>query len=422
MNGPGRRSVWSWVIYDLANTIFALGVVGLYVPDWLGVVDRPDSHLAAVQVAAAIVVVFLAPWVGARTDATGVRLPALRATTLVAVAATFFLDTGPEPLTLVLLFVAIVGVNTGSVVYDALIVEVSTPHNRGWVSGLGVGMGYVGSFIGLGIGLIAFEVLDWGFAGTFRTLAIAFLVFAIPAFAFIVERPHPGPAAPPGLMEVMRRVVDSWKTARRYEGVTRFLVGRFLYTDAINTLLAGFLARYVMEELGMTSVDVSLLLATAIAAAIAGGLVAARLLDRVSPIRLLRVVLVIWVVGLAAVVIAGVSGVRSLAWALGPVGGIALGATWSADRVVMTRISPPRHLGEFYGLYATVGRFATILGPLLWALVVDVAGWGRSAAMGVLGLLVAVSWLVLRPVDDSPRTWTPEDELPVRDSPGGSRT
>ncbi|HEX6946931.1 MAG TPA: MFS transporter [Acidimicrobiia bacterium] len=422
MNRPGRRSVWSWVIYDLANTIFALGVVGLYVPDWLGVVDRPDSHLAAVQVAAAIVVVFLAPWVGARTDATGVRLPALRATTLVAVAATFFLDTGPEPLTLVLLFVAIVGVNTGSVVYDALIVEVSTPHNRGWVSGLGVGMGYVGSFIGLGIGLIAFEVLDWGFAGTFRTLAIAFLVFAIPAFAFIVERPHPGPAAPPGLMEVMRRVVDSWKTARRYEGVTRFLVGRFLYTDAINTLLAGFLARYVMEELGMTSVDVSLLLATAIAAAIAGGLVAARLLDRVSPIRLLRVVLVIWVVGLAAVVIAGVSGVRSLAWALGPVGGIALGATWSADRVVMTRISPPRHLGEFYGLYATVGRFATILGPLLWALVVDVAGWGRSAAMGVLGLLVAVSWLVLRPVDDSPRTWTPEDELPVRDSPGGSRT
>ncbi|MFO7298667.1 MAG: MFS transporter [Actinomycetes bacterium] len=406
---PARRSVWSWVIYDLANTIFALGVVGLYIPEWMGDVGRPDSHLAAVQIAAAIVVVFLAPWAGARTDATGIRLPALRLTTLVAVAATFFLDTGPEPLTLVLLFVAIVGVNTGSVVYDALLVEVSTPENRGWVSGLGVGMGYLGSFVGLGIGLVAHDVLGWGHAGTFRTLALAFLVFSIPAFVWVEEHPRPTPDPKPGLGDVARRVVAAWGTARRYDGVTRFLVGRFLYTDAINTLLAGFLARYVMEELEMTSTDVSLLLGSAIAAAIAGGLGAARLLDRVSPVRMLRIVLVVWVVGLLAVVAAGVSGTRSLAWVLGPVGGVALGATWAADRVVMTRISPPRHLGEFYGLYATVGRFATILGPLIWALVVDFAGWGRSAAMGVLGLLVAAAWWVLRKVDDGPRTWAPGD-------------
>lgn len=422
MNGPGRRSVWSWVVYDLANTIFALGVVGLYIPDWLSSVDRPDGDLAAVQVAAAIVVVFLAPWIGARTDATGVRLPALRITTLLAVAATFFLDTGPEPLTLVLLFIAIVGVNTGSVVYDALLVEVSTPENRGWVSGLGVGMGYLGSFIGLGIGLVAFNLLGWGYAGTFRTLALAFLAFAIPAFVFIVERPHPSPERPPGMIDVVRRVIASWRKARAYDGVTRFLLGRFLYTDAINTLLAGFLALYVIEELKMTRDDVTVLLAVAIAAAIAGGLGAARLLDRVSPVRLLRAVLLVWVVGFAAVVAAGVSEVRSLVWVLGPVGGLALGATWAADRVVMTRISPPRHLGEFYGLYATVGRFATILGPLLWALVVDVAELGRSFAMGVLGALVTASWFVLRKVEDSPRSWAPQDEAPVRDSPDGSRT
>lgn len=422
MNGPGRRSVWSWVVYDLANTIFALGVVGLYIPDWLSSVDRPDGDLAAVQVAAAIVVVFLAPWIGARTDATGVRLPALRITTLLAVAATFFLDTGPEPLTLVLLLVAIVGVNTGSVVYDALLVEVSTPENRGWVSGLGVGMGYLGSFIGLGIGLVAFNLLGWGYAGTFRTLALAFLAFAIPAFVFIVERPHPSPERPPGMIDVVRRVIASWRKARAYDGVTRFLLGRFLYTDAINTLLAGFLALYVIEELKMTRDDVTVLLAVAIAAAIAGGLGAARLLDRVSPVRLLRAVLLVWVVGFAAVVAAGVSEVRSLVWVLGPIGGLALGATWAADRVVMTRISPPRHLGEFYGLYATVGRFATILGPLLWALVVDVAELGRSFAMGVLGALVTASWFVLRKVEDSPRSWAPQDEVPVRDSPDGSRT
>lgn len=418
---PGRRSVWSWVLYDLANTIFALGVVGLYIPDWLLSVDRPDSDLAAVQIAAAIVVIFLAPWAGARTDATGVRLPALRLTTIVAVSATFFLDTGPESLTLVLLFVAIVGVNTGSVVYDALLVEVSTPQNRGWVSGLGVGVGYLGSFVGLGIGLLAFDVLDWGYGGAFRTLAVAFFVFALPAFFFVIESPLDHPAPKPGLGDVIRRVVTAWKSARRYEGVTRFLLGRFLYTDAINTLLAGFLAIYVIDELGMTISDVTLLLGTAIAAAVLGGLGAARILDRVSPLRLLRAVLLVWMAGLVAVVAAGVTGVSALVWVLGPVGGFALGATWSADRVVMTRLSPPRHLGEFYGLYATVGRFATIIGPLAWALVVDVAGLGRNAAMGVLGGFVALAWLVLRRVDDGPRSWPPEDALPISGTPGGPR-
>lgn len=417
---PTRASVVSWVAYDLANTIFALGVVGVYFSDWLVSQGQPDSSLALVQIGAAVVVVFLAPWVGARSDATGTRIPALVISTLIAVAATSLLAVGPVFLTLVMLWMAIIAVNTGSVVYDALLVEVSSVETRGWVSGLGVGVGYVGSFVGLAIGVVTLDVLGWSHAATFRTLALGFLVFATPAFFFIRERPGFAGEPVPRISDIARRLLRSWRAAARYDGVTRFLVGRFLYTDAINTLIGGFLAIFVLEELDLDRSFFTALMGVAITAAVVGGLGAGWLMSRLSPLRVLRLMLTVWVVAMASGIVASVTGETGIAWVIGPLGGLALGATWASDRVVMTRVSPPRHLGEFYGLYATVGRFATIGGPLVWAVVVDVLGLGRDYALGALAVFVLAGWWVLGKVDDSPKDWPPEDRprlTETRDSP-----
>lgn len=100
---PTRASTASWVVYDLANTIFALGVVGVYFSDWLVEEGLPDGALSLVQVGAAVVVVFAAPWVGARSDVRGTRVPTLVVTTLVAVGATSLLAIGPVASTLVML-------------------------------------------------------------------------------------------------------------------------------------------------------------------------------------------------------------------------------------------------------------------------------------------------------------------------------
>ena len=75
----------------------------------------------------------------------------------------------------------------------------------------------------------------------------------------------------------------------------------------------------------------------------------------------------------------------------------------------MQRISPPRYLGEFYGLYATVGRFATFLGPLVWGVVVTVAGLPREVALGALMLFLVAARVVLQGVDDDVRQWSRED-------------
>jgi UMF1 family MFS transporter len=405
-------SVWSWVLYDLANTIFALGVIGRYFPQWLKAAGQPDSSLALVQAGAGALVIFLAPWAGARSDVKGARVPTLVVTTLLAVGATAGLGTGPVMLSLILLGVGLIAFNVGSVVYDALLVDVSTPANRGRVSGLGVGVGYLGSFVGLGIGVLTLDVLGWSYAATFQALAFGFLLFALPAFFFIDERGRIDDAQIPQLRHVARRLIDSWQLAARYDGVVRFLVGRFLYTDAINTLIGGFLTIFVIEELGMDGPLVTGLLGLAILSAVIGAFAAGRLVERLGPLRVLRSVLVLWMIALGSGVLSAVTGETGLAWAIGLLGGLALGATWTADRVVMLKISPPRHLGEFYGLYATVGRFATILGPLVWALIVDILGLGRQVAMVALAGFVALGWWTLRRVDDAERAW-PESDLPL---------
>lgn len=408
---PDRRSVWSWITYDLANTVFALGVIGLYFPDWLTSQNQPDSLLAIVEAGAGVIVIFLAPWAGARSDAKGTRVPTLIATTVIAVAATAALGTNVL-VSVLALAVALIAFNVGAVVYDALLVDVSTEEDRGRVSGLGIGIGYFGSYLGVIIGVITLDVIGWSYAATFRSLAIAFLVFALPAFFFIKERAGKTGAPTPGIADIPRRIVTSWKSARRYPGVVRFLISRFLYTDAINTLIGGFLTIFVIQELGLDRNFVQGLLAVAISTAIIGGIATGRIVEKHGPTRVLRAVLVIWMVAISFGILAAVTGMTWLAWAIGPLGGFALGATWAADRVLMTRISPPRHLGEFYGLYATVGRFATILGPLVWAIIVDALGLGRRVAMGALIAFVAAGWWLLREVDDRVRVWTAAD-LPI---------
>jgi UMF1 family MFS transporter len=115
----------------------------------------------------------------------------------------------------------------------------------------------------------------------------------------------------------------------------------------------------------------------------------------------LRGALVLWVIAILFGVFSAMTNQPGLAGGIGALGGLALGATWAADRVVMIRVSPPEHLGEFYGLYATVGRFATIVGPLVWAFIVDVAGLGRNVAMLALAAFVAFGWHLTGRVLDS---------------------
>ena len=365
----------------------------------------PDWNLSLAIGIGMVVVIVLGPWVGSVTDH-GRRVPVLVWGTVVTIAATVGLGSVGIAGSLALFSVALIAFNLAGVAYDALLPDVAGPDDIGRISGIGVGIGYLGSLIAVGLGFLV-EGRGWPLERVFPLIAAGFLLFAIPSFLLIVERPRqPLPGAPPSLRGAMRHLVDSWRRARAVPGVARFLVGRFLYTDAVNTLIGGFLTIFAANELGYGADDVNKLLAVAIVGSIAGGLVASRLVDRVGPRRYLHAMLYLWMAAMAfGIVVATIGWTRPVcvgsfcvpleAVVLGTLGGVALAGLWSADRPYMAALTPPEWYGEFFGLYGTVGRASTLVGPALWAIVVNVLDLPRTVAMGVLILGLVAARIVL---------------------------
>jgi UMF1 family MFS transporter len=412
-----RRSVASWVLFDLANTAFSLGIITYFFPRLVkNVLGEGDAPVMILDALAAALIFVAAPVLGALSDQASRRLPFLVVSTLLCVAATFFLGQPDTRLMFGLFVIASVCFQAGLIFYDSLLPEVSTDENRGRIGGLGVGVGYAGSLIAFAVGtviLLGIEqpTLD-DYANVFRALALVFLLFAIPAFLFVRERPRAAPSISWRMVpEAFHQLGATARTARHYRGLGRFLLGRLFYADAANTLIFAVVL-YAMGSLRLSDTASLIVVVLSILAAIPAGIVWGRLVDRLGPRRTLDIVLVLWMAIFASAAAIPVLPLPSqLIYGVGVAIGIGIAGLWSADRPLMARLAPPRYYGQFFGLYAMVGRFAAIIGPIMWALIADprFLDWGQPAAvMFLLGWMV-IAFLVLRPVDDRPRAWGPED-------------
>tara|TARA_Y100000590_G_scaffold30471_1_gene33855 strand:- start:67 stop:1275 length:1209 start_codon:yes stop_codon:yes gene_type:complete len=401
MNEIKKSSVFSWLLFDLANTVYAFVIPGLYFSVWL-VSEQgwTDQALGFATSGAMVIVALTGPWVGARSDGAQGKKPLLLITTFLCIGSTFLLGTFSIAISVFLFIMSLIGFNLGSVVYDALLISVSTKENRGRISGLGVAFGYVGSLIGFGVATIL-QNQGLGYLEIFRSVALLFLIFSLPTFFFVKEKKLTSVKSEIKLSESLVIVIKSWKHSRQYKGLTRFLVGRFFYADAINTLISGLLAVYLVEEAGLTPEDSQGILAIAIVVSIIGGYVFGRAADVYGPRILTLISLICWMVSLSLAIIATEFDQLWLIYVTGVLGGFNIGGIFAVDRVFMTRLSPEKHLGEFYGLYSTVGRFATILGPLLWGFIVNTLELGRNTAMFSLIILLAISFYIIKGVSDN---------------------
>lgn len=408
----GRRSVVSWLLYDLANTAFSLGIVSLYYPGLLRSMGYEDDTLGTLDSLAALLIFIAAPVLGALSDQASRRLPFLVVSTLLCVGATFLLGQTALLPAFALFVIATVCFQAGLIFYDSLLPEVSTDANRGRIGGLGVGIGYTGSLLAIIVGAIVLpaDPMPADYATVFRAIALVFLLFALPAFLFIRERPRVGhPLTVRLVADAFGQLRQTAARARAYRGVPRFLVGRMFYTDSANTLIL-MIAVFAMGSFGFTQAEANQVAVPSILAAIPAGIAWGVVVDRIGPKRSLDIVLGLWLVVFAvAAAIPALHLPRELIWLVSVGVGVALAGTWASDRPLMARIAPPRYYGQFYGLYAMVGRFSAIVGPFMWGFIAKTLGWGQPAAVMFLFLWVAIAIVILRPVDDRDRDWGPED-------------
>ena len=394
------RSLYSWLLFDLANTVYAFVIPGLYFSVWL-VSEKgwTDQQLGFATSTAMIIIAILGPWLGKKSDSSSGKKKLLLAMTILCIISTFLLGTFSVPTSVILFILSLIGFNLGSVVYDALLISVSNKENRGKISGLGVAFGYIGSLIGFGVATLL-QNFGYSYIEIFRSVAILFLIFSLPAFIFIEEKKENLGNSKVNVLSALTIVFKSWKHSTQYQGLTRFLVGRFFYADAINTLISGLLAVYLVEEAGFTTADSQNILALAIIVSIFGGYIFGRASDKYGPRKLILISIFCWIVSLSFAIIATTFNQTWLIYVTGILGGFNIGGIFAVDRVFMTRLSPEKHLGEFYGLYSTIGRFATILGPLLWGLIVNTLNLGRNIAMGSLIVLLIISFYIISGVSD----------------------
>jgi UMF1 family MFS transporter len=423
LTASGRASVAvAWSLYDFANTIFSFAVVSSAIGLWLISSDRFGQRDGNFILSLAVVVsvglnALVSPILGALSDRGGRRLPFLLFFTLLCVVPTAFIGASQPVLGVVLFVIANFAYQSALIYYDATLKSVSKPETRGRLSGIGVGIGYGGTIFA---GLFMFA-LGIGVDDRFLVAAVLFGLFAIPIFVFVRET---GPLARISVRDVVGSLAQlrlSIEHARQVPGLLRFLVGRFFYSDAVNTIIV-VMSIVAVAAKGLSDQMALLILLGLAVVAVVASFGWGRLVDRLGPRRTLMIVLASWSVGLVLGAISlSVAGPIGLALFLiaGAILGSGLGGVQVADRVLMVRLSPPERIGEFFGLYGLVGKGSQVIGQLLYGftllLFFDALGVGayQLAVLTLLGTMLLGAW-ILRPVSDR---WTGSGEVDVHAPP-----
>ena len=352
------------------------------------------ARIGAANSISSIVIVLLAPILGAVADASQAKKRFLITFALLGMVMTgclFFIGEGQWLFASVTFIFAAIGFAGANIFYDSLIVDVTHKEFFDSVSALGYSLGYLGG--GLLFALTVAMSLwpeTFGFSDKMDAIQFSFVavslwwfIFTLPIILFVHEPKKPAGADSINITAGLKQIKQTAKEIRSLKVVFLFLIAYWFYIDGVDTIVR--MAIPYGLSLGLDSGDlVKAILITQFVgfpAALVFGYLGQRWGAKPVLLFAISVYLVITVLG------SRMSSSEEF-YILAVSIGLVQGGVQSLSRSFYARIIPKSKSAEFFGFYNMLGKFAAVLGPVLMGGVAVLAGDTRIAILSVAVLFI----------------------------------
>ena len=400
-------------MYDWANSAYATTVMAGFFPLFFKSyyssgtdVIVSTTHLGIANSLSSLVVVIMAPLLGAIADAGSFKKKFLFLFAYLGILMSLALSMvqqGEWEMATFIYILGNIGFMASNTFYDSLLPDIAGDKRVDYVSGLGFSLGYLGGGLLFAFNvfmvqkpeLFGLESVSAAIKLSFVSVALWWAFFSLPLIFFVKE-----PAAKEhrnllgNIVAGYRQIIITFKKVSHLKGLLLFLVAYWLYIDGVDTII-----RMAVDYAMAIGFDPnSLILALLIVQFV--GFPATLLFAKLASIWETKKALYLAIfsyifITLGAALMQEEYQFYILAVAIAMV----QGGIQALSRSYYARMIPPEQAGEFFGFFNFLGKFATILGPLMIGLVATMSGSSRLGIASV-AIFFVVGGLLLYKVDE----------------------
>ena len=408
--GVRRREVFGWALYDFANSGYTTVVLTAVFSAYFVSAVAGAASWATLLWTLAIglsntIVMLLMPALGAWADQRAAKKRLLMLVTLLCVLSTAALALAQPGMVLLAVLLTVISnmfYSMGESLTAAFLPELAQPEAMGRVSGLGWGLGYAGGMLTLAVCLafVLWAQAQGMPAGEYVaiTMLITAALYGLPAlgtFALLREHAQPRPqTARTGIAQALGQLRDTWAQTRQLPDL-RLLLGSTVCYQAGVAVAITLAAIYAEQVIGFESQETMIMVLALNLAAALGALLFGQLQDRIGHRLALGLTLLGWI---AVCLLAASATGKPQFWVAATVAGLCMGSSQSAGRAMVGLFAPPRQLAEYFGLWTTATRLASILGPISYGLITWVASGNQRVAILACSLFFVAGLAFLWPM------------------------
>jgi len=404
------RSQLAWAFYDWANSSFAVVIMAGFFPlffkeYWAAELEYTVSTfwLGVVNSAGSLLIMVLAPLLGAMGDLLGRRkhfLLALASLGIVMTAGLSLVGAGDWQLAIGFYLLAVTGFMGANVFNDALLLSVCGHGGResDRVSALAFALGYLGGGLLFAFCVLMTQQPQWFHLAdsasavrlSFVLVALWWALFTLPLLFYVGETGNSHLATEAIIKSAAARVLQTLRELKHLRQVVIFLAAYWLYIDGVGTVIR--MAIDYGISIGFSSSQ--LILAMLITQFI--GFPSTFIYGRITAYVDVRVGILFGLVIYALMTIWG--SLMQSVWefyALAVIIGLVQGGVQALSRSLYSRLIPQNRAAELYGFYNMVGKSAAVIGPVMMGWLGVVTGSPRLAILSLLVLFVGGMLLLL---------------------------